>query len=206
MKRLILAFCLALVTGLTAVAETIDFEQYSGYLGFVDVPGVVFQDFDVITASDVFPAHSGTKVATQSCCDFPPTLTFNQPVNTFSGYFNYYSTNNVFGLAITAFGADNQAIETIYTPYLSNLERCDCPFGVYDPNELLTLSSATPIYSIGFEDGDSEVFGTFSMDDISFSATPEPASLPLTASAILMLTFGYLLVPKVLNRARSTRT
>jgi hypothetical protein len=174
-------------------------------LGFVNVPGVVFRNFNADTASDSFPAHSGTHIAVQSCCDAPSILTFDQPISKFSGYFNYYSQNSLFGLAMIAFGASDQYIKTVYSPYVNNLDKCNCGFpgSFYDPNELLTVSSVTPIYSLMFLNDDGEITGTFSMDDISFNPTPEPASLALTAAAFLTVGLGYLLITE--SRQRQTR-
>lgn len=207
MKILFAAICLASLVAISAAGETINFEQFSQYqdLSTANVPGIQFQDFTAVmspkpgaTGLLSIPAHSGKMVAIQSCCDFPPVLTFTQPVNTFSGYFNYFSSNGLFGLQLLAYGANNQLITSVESPYLSNIDACDCPSGVYDPNELLSISSSTPIYSLQINPGD-ETGPYFTMDDITFTATPEPKAIGM----MLLASVGFGV--SCLVRRRKTR-
>ncbi len=211
MRKLMTAFCFVLMAGVSSRAVTIDFEQFSNneYLGLGQIPGIKMTDFSVAIALHIYqwegalavPAHSGTKVAFEDADEFPATITFDTPVNQFSGYFNYLGVSPYTGLSLTAYSATGVVLEQVRAPYETNVDHCNCNTSVWDPNEFFQLTSTAPIYSVQIIAGDQDGH-YFTMDDMSFSsfsASPEPGSLWLA-----VLAFGiygsYRLVRRCLTR------
>ncbi len=162
-------------------ALTIDFEGLPDstpitdqYLGM----GVVFSGATVITAGfslneSEFPPHSGANAAFDD--GQPITITFSYPVNTFSAYFTHSSP-----LTLLFFDSLGILGGRVQSPSISNLAVSGEPGAI--PNEFLTLSSASGFFRVVI-DGDPGG-SSFTFDDVTVNAVPEPASIFLTGVAL----------------------
>jgi hypothetical protein len=169
-----------------AYADVIDFEgledsisvtnQYSGF-------GVVFSNTTVIKAGlslneSEFPPYSGTNVAFDDGGFM--TLMFSVPMANFSAYFNY-----VVPLTLSFYDVLNNLEGTVNSAFASNL-LLSGDLGS-SPNEPLSFAWASGISSVviaGAQGGSS-----FTMDDLTLTPVPEPATLILLGCGIIGIAF-----------------
>ncbi len=190
MRNLGAACCLLLLAGWLGSAETIKFENLSGYQEDFNLPGIDIHGFEVLDWHEIdgalrVPAHSGNHVA--MAVDGDVYLTFTQPIHTFSGYFNYLNVSDSFTTHGLIIGSDN--VEAL-SKYGTNVSHdSNPPLETFAPNELITISSPVPFSTVYFGTGSYDSFA-FTMDDISFDAptAPEPQSWGL----ILLATCGLI--------------
>lgn len=190
------------IAGLSAQATTITFEGLPpsdfGVYGLDNktLQGVTFYDFEAASTSQPgIIAHSGVNVALESYGDFPPRIVFNSPVTFVSGYFNYGGWD-ISPLCLFASDAAGQPVAQACSKYPSNIDGGPWP---YAPNEYIALSSNAPITSVYFQYGDDSGY-YFTVDDLTFASTPEPATWLLVALSICFLSFHVFLKRRARTR------
>lgn len=133
--------------------------------------GITFTNATVLTAGISlnefeFPPHSDFNVVFDD--GGPISLLFGTPVGSFSVYFTF-----AVPLTLYAYDAADILVGSVAAAFLSNLTLSGDPGST--PNELLQIAWAQGITRIVIE-GDS-LGGSFTMDDITATSVPEPATL-----------------------------
>lgn len=173
MRRFLLAAALAITLAAPAAqaVETADFEGFAdGTLLGTELANVSFSHAIVVSSGlslneFEFPPRSGSNVASDDGA--PIEIAFGTPTPSFSAYFTYLDT-----VTVTAFD-QHGAVAASATSLFSNNTLLSGVAGS-SPNELIALASASGIYRVvieGMAEGSS-----FTMDDMSISPVPEPAS------------------------------
>jgi hypothetical protein len=160
--RFLLALCFCGLGG-AQQTSTIDFESLTEGQAAV-VPGYTFSNAVVLQSGASlneieFPPHSGTKVV----CDVggAMTITFNNPVTKFSGYFTHGQKITIRALAQNG-GIGAQAVSTL-----------DNRAGTGGtPNELLQVEDASGITKVVIESA--AAGSSFTLDDIGITAFTPP--------------------------------
>lgn len=175
------------LSSLGANATTIDFEGFpDSTILTTQYPGLTFTNTIILTAGISldeidFPPHSGTNVASDNTG--PITIDFAAPITSFSGYFTYAEP-----LTLDALDAGSTEVASAISLYSENLVSSGNP-----PNELISVAFAGGFSSVtitGDPAGDS-----FTMDDITYGAVPEPDSilaLLLGCAALVLARRQYL--------------
>jgi hypothetical protein len=170
---------LALAGVSPAFADLLNFEGFpDGTAITTQYPGVTFSHATVLTAGVSlnefeFPPHSGSNVVFDD--GGPMLISFGAPVTAVSGYFTYGEL-----LTLTAFDALNNPVGSVSSAFFNN-EALSGDLGS-SPNEFLQLTFAGGISSVTFA-ADS-AGGSFTLDDLTVSAVPEPASLVLLLTVL----------------------
>lgn len=187
----VLALLLGAVPALAA--PPLDFDALDdGTVLDTAYPGMVFSN-TIILSSGVslneleFPPRSGSNVASDD--GGPIVITFLSPVQSFSAYFTYMEP-----LQLTAFDAESVQVAQASSLFANNLLESGAAGS--SPNEFIVLAAASGIASVQIA-GASEG-ASFTMDDLSVSAVPEPGMLALLAC-------GALVVGGAARRRRRTR-
>jgi hypothetical protein len=153
--------------------STILTSQYAGLTftnAIILTAGVSLNEFE-------FPPHSGVNVASDN--GGPISISFDNPILSFSGYFTYLEP-----LTLVGFDALDNQVASAMSAFSSN----DALFGDpgSSPNEFLQLAFAGGISSVTIA-GD-PAGGSFVMDDVTYtSQVPEPSSRDLTMIAFAAL-------------------
>ena len=185
-------------THLARSAVILSFEGFpDGTILTNQYPGVTFSNAIILTAGISlnefeFPPHSGVNVASDN--GGPMALTFASMVASFGGYFTY-----AVPLTIDAYGSTGSLVAAAASAFSDNEALSGEPGS--SPNEFLQVSFAGGISSViitGDPGG-----ASFALDDATFNsaaAVPEPSSLTLTLTAMLIL------VPFLLNNVRRSKS
>jgi hypothetical protein len=181
--RIILA--LLAMAALPAVAGaapiTITFEDLTEFDSVLNhYPGLAFTNATVLTAGSSlnevdFPPHSGQNVVFDD--GGPISVLFDNPVFSFGGFFNYSVP-----VTLTAFDTSHNPLGSATSQLSSNL-------GI-SPNEFLELILASGISSITIT-GD-PAGGSFTLDDVTYSADPVPVPEPGTLTLLALGGLGLL--------------
>lgn len=165
---------------LSVTATTVDFEAFDdGTVLSSEIAGLTFSNAVVLSSTGSLPTavppRSGTNVAVDLLG--PVTLTYGISQLFFSGYFTYAEP-----ITLTAFDSADNIVATATSAFSSNLAVGGDPGST--PNELLTVAggSIARVLIQGSTAGSS-----FAMDDINFSAVPEPSTGFLMTGAIALL-------------------
>jgi hypothetical protein len=164
--------CLGFTTAAAHAAPIVDFE------GLIDgesltsqIPGFTFTNATVLTAGLTlnefeFPPASGSNVAADD--GGPMRIDFASPIAAFSGRFTYSAS-----LTLAAYDPFDTPLASVTSAFLENFVSSG---GI--PNELLELAAANISYVTitGLAFG-----GSFTVDDVSARAVPEPATALLVA-------------------------
>jgi hypothetical protein len=191
-KTLAGLFGLAGLISFQVRAATIDFEGLpDGTILTTQYPGVVFTNAIILTAGISlnefeFPPHSGMSVASDSVG--PITITFNPPVQSFSGFLTYRVA-----LTLRAFDASNNQVATAASHFTTNVALSGVAGS--SPNELLSAGPASGISRVTIT-GD-PAGGSFTLDDASSGLVPTspiPVLSPLAfvGLALLLASLGAL--------------
>jgi hypothetical protein len=162
---------------------TLDFDAFADSTSVTSqYAGVTFSNAIVLAAGIglnelEFPPHSGNNVAS----DFsgPLGIAFNSPQTIISGYFTYAQP-----LLLTAFDASNNLLGSVSSSRscVSNLAMSGT--AGCSPNEFIELAGIESFSSVTITG--SRFGGSFTMDDLIFSAVPEPSSSSMFAVGILI--------------------
>jgi hypothetical protein len=150
--------------------------------------GLLFSNATALTAGISlnefeFPPRSGSNVVFDD--NGPITVDFSSPVVSFGGYFTYAES-----LTIQAFDTSLNPLASVLSPFSSN----DAIFGDVgsSPNEFLSVGFASGISRVTIT-GDA-LGSSFAIDDLTYtplsgapSAVPEPSSLLILASTVLLI-------------------
>ena len=184
-----LIVCLIFSTAAAEAGPLVDFEALADSEVLTNqIPGLTFTNATVLTAGISlneldFPPASGVNVAFDD--GGPMRIDFASPIAAFRGRFNY-----VVPITLAAFDALDTPLGVVSSAYGSNLALSGDPGSA--PNELLALMVA----NIAYVTITGDAFGlSFTVDDVSASAVPEPA-------AALLLAFG---VAAIARRRRLTQ-
>jgi hypothetical protein len=183
------------------LAAVIDFEGFTdGTLLTNQYPGLTFSN-TIVLASGVslnefeFPPRSGNNVASDE--NGPIRISFNPPVQGFSGYFTYSAP-----VTLTAFDSTNRQVGTAASLFSINEALSGDPGS--SPDELIQVSATTPVISsltiAGAPGGQS-----FTLDDVSLSAVqtqPSPPAAPAPSSFLLSIT-GFALFAWIFRKRLS---
>lgn len=183
----VLPFLLAAAApGLTAGTIVLDFEAFSDSTPLTtQCPGVTFSNATVISAGITLnefelPPHSGTNVVFDD--GGPMTISFASPVLSLGGYFTYYEP-----ITLAAFDALNNEVASATSAFSINVACGDGPPCLGDlgssPNEFLQVAFTSGISRITIT-GD-PAGGSFTLDDVTYTAVPEPSTIALLLSALL---------------------
>jgi hypothetical protein len=124
-----------------------------------------------------FPPNSGVNVVFDD--GGPISLSFITPVLSFGGYFTY-----LIPITIDAYDSGSSLIGSISSLFFSNLALSGDPGS--SPNEFLQIAYTGGISSINIV-GDPDFGGSFTMDDVTFNAVPEPSTILLVSAGIVAL-------------------
>jgi len=190
MKRIwLLLPLLMLFTPHFVQADSITLTDFEGLVDGTSVgsliPGLVFTNATVLTAgislNDFdFPPHSGKNVIFDDGA--PISINFTHAVGSVGGFFTYAGGP----VKLEAFDATHTLVGTVTSAFSTNFVSS----GVGSPNEFLSVASADGISSVTITGTGSPFGGTFTLDDLSFTAAtpvPAPSSLGLLAIGIALL-------------------
>ncbi len=174
--RLFLSLALLLLFGAVerANATTIDFEGLAdSSVLLAQFPGLTFSNAIVLTAglslNEIdFPPHSGVNVASDAGGSV--SIVFAIPVASVGGFFNY-----AVPVTLTGFDVSNQLTGQTNSLFSSNAAASGVPGS--SPNEAIQIAFAAGISRLVIA-GDPNG-GSFTMDDLTFTSVPEPATLGL---------------------------
>jgi hypothetical protein len=158
----------------TADVVTLDFEGFpDGTPLTTQYSGLTFTNTTVITAGISlnefeFPPHSGSNVVFDD--GGPIGIDFATPILNFGGFFTYLKP-----LTLAAFDASSTQVASAISAFSNNLALSGEPGS--SPNEFLSVSFAAGISSVTIS-GD-PLGGSFTMDDATYTAVPEPTTISL---------------------------
>lgn len=183
MFRWFLPLSLILFSTSIARADVITFEDLDDSTPVITrYPNLVFSNATAITSGVTlnefeFPPHSGINVVFDD--GGPMSITFTTPVSNVGAYFTYNTR-----ITIVAYDGANNPIATI-TSVFDNNEALSGDLGSH-PNEFLVFSMLGGISRITITG--SLTGSSFVMDDLTFTAIPEPGTifLLLTGSGMLV--------------------
>lgn len=155
-----------------AAVTVIDFEGFAEFSQLTnEVPGLIFLNAEVLRATGAlnwqyFPPFSGDAVI-GSMPWATLAVDFATPVSEPGGYFTYLQGP----LTLSFYGAGSVLLGTVTSSYSDNWEGSGNP-----PNEYLQFSSPAGITRMEAAVATGKFPGVFTMDDLTFSSVPEPAS------------------------------
>ncbi|MCC6396714.1 MAG: PEP-CTERM sorting domain-containing protein [Bacteroidetes bacterium] len=161
----------------------LDFEGLSDLESVtIQFPGLTFSNTITLTAGISvnefdFPPRSGVNVASDDSGAIE--ILFSTPILSFSGYFTY-----LVPLSLQAFGLNDAMVASTPSLFSANDGYSGEPGS--SPNEFLQVAYAGGISRVVII-GDS-FGGSFTMDDVEYSAVPEPSTGLLLVSALSALT------------------
>ena len=168
-----------------ASAETIiDFEGLSDSdIVTNQFPGLTFENTIVLTAGISlnefeFPPKSGINVVFDN--GGPIAISFDTPMFGVGAYFTYLTK-----LTLSFLDIDDNEVGKIESHFDTNLALSGDPGSV--PNEFLNFSSAPGISKVVITGDPSG--GSFTMDDLTLTSVPEPATLILLGCGIIGIAF-----------------
>lgn len=171
-----------LVSVAGARATTIDFDGLADSTVVTNqFPGVAFGNAIVLTAGVSlnefeFPPRSGANVALDGGGAI--SIGFAVPVASFGAYFTYTTR-----LTLTAFDAGSNAIASTISAFETNAALSGEPGAA--PNEWMQVVFPGGISSIAI--AGAPLGGSFTMDDASYDAVPEPATLGGVFGGLVLL-------------------
>jgi hypothetical protein len=155
-----------------AQVNVLDFESLSdGTLVTDQFTGILFSNAIALVAGISlnefeFPPHSGSVVVSDN--GGPMSIVFSNPVFNFGGYFTYMTR-----LTVTALDALNSQVSSTTSTFSNNEALSGDPNSA--PNEFLQVSSPGGISKVTITG--SPLGGSFTLDDATFTSTPEPQSI-----------------------------
>ena len=180
--RWLLPLLLLLFSPSVAKADVITFEGLADLEDVTDqFSNLLFMNATILTAGvslveDEFPPFSGSNVVFDN--SGPMSINFLVPVTSVGGHFTYLTR-----ITFTAFDASNNVLGSI-TSAFNNNQRLSGDLGS-QPNELLSFSFVSGISRITIT---GDLGGaSFTLDDLTVEAIPEPASLYLLVGGGLTL-------------------
>ncbi len=195
MRFYAIVFLLAIAApaSLRADVTVVDFETFPDATPILDstplntqFPGLTFTDATVISAGISLnefelPPHSGTNVVFDD--GGPMTISFTDPVLSFSGYFTYYEP-----LTVQAFDGSDTQVASAMSLFSVNVGCDPGPVCLGDagssPNEFIKVAFAGGISSVTMTADPNG--SSFVLDDATYAtaAVPEPTSVFLLLSVL----------------------
>jgi len=175
-----------------AAVTVVDFEGLTDFSSLTnEIPGLIFSNATVLSQLGSlnwpsFPPVSGD-VVISNAPGATLSVDFAAPVSLVGGYFTYLGGP----LTLSFYGSGNVLLGTVPSTYSENFV-----FSGNPPNEYLQFSSSVGITRMDAAVASNTEF-SFTMDNLTYSAVPEPAS------AMVNLILGGTGIGLTLRRRRS---